>query len=86
MTSSKLLNIRSFITLMLKEKVAHLDAFKMQSNFQSVFVLIFIVFIGRSTANVFTEEEEIRIKSYIDTMMLCQNVTGNDSKENIIYF
>jgi hypothetical protein len=71
---------------MFKEKVVHLDAFKMQSNFQSVFVLIFIVFIGRSTANVFTEEEEIRIKSYIDTMMLCQNVTGNDSKENIIYF
>jgi hypothetical protein len=71
---------------MFKEKVVHLDAFKMQSNFQSVFVLIFIVFIGRSTANVFTEEEEIRIKSYIDIMMLCQNVTGNDSKENIIYF
>jgi len=71
---------------MSKEKIVHLDAFKMQSNFKSVFVLIFIVFIGGSTSNVFTEEQEVRIKSYIDTMMFCQNVTGNHSKENMIYF
>ena len=69
---------------MFKEKIVQFETFKMQSKFKSVNMLIFIVFIERSRANIFTPEEEIRIKSYIDTMMHCQNFTGNNSKENMI--